>query len=125
MKEVKTLRGDFGYRLYWKGEDTTSKRCVGLMFKCELAKSAMNVIKQISLRILSVNLVLCGKVVAIISVYEPKSGQSEEDKKRFNDDLSAKMLSKNGNCIVLNGHVESSINEYEEFHGGAGMGNQK
>ena len=37
---VKTLKGNFEYRLYWKGEDTASGG-VGLMAKCELAKSVI------------------------------------------------------------------------------------
>ena len=67
-EEVKTLTvGDFEYRLYWKAEDTTS-RVAGLTVKCELAKLVINV-KRISSKILSVNLVLCGKVVTVITVY--------------------------------------------------------
>ena len=96
---------------------------VGLIVKCELAKSVMDV-RRISLRILSVDLVLCGKVVTIISVYGLQSGQSEKDKNCFYDDLSTEVQSKNGNCIALdvNGHVENSINGYKGVHGGKGWG---
>ena len=67
---VKTLRVYFEYRLYLKSEGTASGG-VGLMVRCELAKSTLNV-RRINTRIVSVDLVLCGKVVTIISVYNPK-----------------------------------------------------
>ena len=54
--------------------------------------------------------------MTIISVYGSQRGRNEEDKDRFYDNLSAKIQSKNGNCIVLgefNGHVGSTINEYK------------
>ena len=100
--------------MYWKGEDTSSKS-VGLMVKCKLAKSVMDA-GRISPRILSVDLMLCGKVLTIISVYRPQSGRSEEDENYFYDDVSAEVYSKNVNCIVLgnfNGHVGNAIDEYE------------
>ena len=62
----------------WKVEDTAN-RSVGLMVKCEQVKLVMNV-RRISLRILSMVLVLSGKEMTVIAVYGPQNGRSEEDK---------------------------------------------
>ena len=121
---VKTLRGgEFECSSYWKGEDTEIGG-IGLTVKYDLAKSVMDV-RRINPKISSVDLVLCSKVVTIISAYGPQSGQSEEDKNCFYDDLSAEMQSKNGNCIALkdfNGHVGNSIDGCERLHGRQGWG---
>ena len=47
------------------------------MVKRKLAKLVLDV-RRISPRILSVGLLLLGKVVAIISVYGPQGGENEE-----------------------------------------------
>ena len=124
---VKTLGGgDFEFRLCGKGDDTAS-RGVKLMMKCELSKLVMD-FRRISPRVLSVDLVLCGKVMTIISVYKPQIGRNAEDKNCFYDDLSAEVHSKNGNCIVqgdFNGHVGSSKNRNEGVHGKEGWAIQK
>ena len=102
-----------------ESEGTANGR-VRLMVKREFIKSVMYV-RRISPRILSINVVLCGKVVDVVSVYGPHSCRCEDDKDSFYDDLSAKMQSKGGNCILMgdfNGHVESSIDGYEGVHGG-------
>ena len=82
-------------------------------------------VRRINPRNLSVDLLLCGKVLTIISVYKPHSGRSEEDKNCFCDDLSAEVQSKNGNCIVLRdfiGLVGNWIDGYEGVHGKQGWG---
>ena len=58
--------------LHWKNEDTAN-RGVGLMVKHELVKSVLDG-RTVSPSILTVDLVLCGKVVNIISVHGPQSG---------------------------------------------------
>ena len=79
---VKRLRGgDFEYRLYWKGEET-GYGGVGLMVRQELAECVMEV-RRVSSRVLSLDLVLHGKVMTIISVYAPQCGRSEEEKEEF------------------------------------------
>ena len=96
---------------------------VELTVKRVLAKLMMHV-GRICPRILSVDLLLFGKVVTIILVGKPQSGRSEEAMDRFYNDLSAEMRSKDGNCIVLadfNGRVGSSINGYGGFHGEHGL----
>ena len=52
------------------------------------------------IRILSLHLVLCGKMVTVIFIYEPQSDRSEKDKDSFHDDTSAEMRSKQGNGII-------------------------
>ena len=60
-------------------------------------------------------------MVIIISVFGPHRVSSDEDNNNsYNDNLSAEMQSKDGNCILLgnfNGHLGSSIDEYEGIHG--------
>ena len=54
------------------------------------------------------DLVLSGKLVTIISVYEPQSGRSERNKDRFHDDLSAETQSKIAlYCGILMDMVEA------------------
>ena len=68
------------------------------------------------------------KIITIISVFDPQSGRSEEEKDSFYDDLSAEVQSRMGNCIILgdfNGHVGTSVDGYDGIHGGTGMGKTK
>ena len=59
--------------------------------KMQFSRSVMD-IRRISPRILSVVLVLFGKVVvSIITVYESQSVRSEKDEDRFYDNLSVEM----------------------------------
>ena len=82
---IKTLKGrDIKYRLYWKDDDTANGS-VKLMLKQEFATSIMDD-RKISPRILSVDHVLFGKVVTIISVDGSQSGRRE-----FCNNLSAEM----------------------------------
>ena len=67
--------------------------------KYELAKYVIDV-RKISPRIISVNLVLCGKAVIIICLWN-QSGRNDEDKNCFYDNLSAEVQSKNGNYFIL------------------------
>ena len=77
---VRKLRGgDFEYKLYWIGEET-GRGGVGLMVKHDLVESVMEV-RRVSPRIIFVDIVVNEKVVAVISVYAPQSGRSEEEKK--------------------------------------------
>ena len=52
------------------------------MVKQQLIESVMEV-ERVSLRILSMNMLLQGEIVIIISVYEPQSGRNEEEKEKI------------------------------------------
>ena len=87
------------------------------MVKRELAESVME-ISRISPRIVFVHLLLCGKMVTVISVYGPQSGRSEEDKDSF---LALKCNQKMAICIAVwefSGTARSSINGYEGLYEG-------
>ena len=82
-------RGDnFVYKLFRKGEKN-GQGGVGIMVKQEVMEPVTEV-RRVSPRILSVHLVLSGKVVTIISMYCPQSGRSVEQKEKFYDDLTVK-----------------------------------
>ena len=118
---VRKLRGgDFEYKLYWKGEETGCGG-VGLMVKYDLVESVMEV-RRVSPRIISIDIVVNEKVVTVISVYAP---QSEEEKEKFYEDLTAEVQSRHGIRFVLgdfNGHVGRSCLGYDGIHRGFGWG---
>ena len=119
---VRKLRGcDFEYKLYWIGEET-GRGGVGLMVKHDLVEFVMEV-RKVSTRIISIDTAVNEKVVTVISVYEPQSGRSEEEKDKFFEDLTAEVQSRHGICFVLgdfNGHVGRSSLGYDGIHGGFG-----
>ena len=67
---VRKLRGgDFEYKLYWKGEET-GRGGVGLMVKHHLVESVMEV-RRVSVRIISIDIVVNEKVVSVIFIEFP------------------------------------------------------
>ena len=50
---------------------------------------------------MSIGILVNEKVVAVISVYAPQSGMSEEEKEKFYEDLTAEVQSRHGVCFVL------------------------
>ena len=53
-------------------------------------------------QILSVNMVLQGKVATIISVYGSQSGRNKEEKEKFHDDLRLKCNQETGKDLFWN-----------------------
>ena len=97
------------------------------MAKCEHIKSVTN-IRRIHLKILSVDLVLSGKVMGVISVYGFQGGRNEKDKDGFYDDSSDEMQAKDQNRILLgdfNRHVGSLTNGYKGVHEGKNKKSKK
>jgi len=52
------------------------------MVKLELVESVMEV-RRVSARIISMDLVIQGKIMTIISTYGPQSGRIDEEKEKF------------------------------------------
>ncbi len=96
------------------------------MVKLELVESVMEV-RRVSARIISMDLVIQGKIMTIISVYGPHCGRIDEEKEKFYDELTTEIKSSNGNCFVMgdcNGHVGTFTNGYDGVHGGFGWGQE-
>ena len=93
------------------------------MVKHDFVKSVMDV-KRINPIILSFDVMLGGKMLTVLSVYESQSGRSEKDKDKFY--LSAEKQSKDGNSLLenFNGFIGSSIDGCEGIHGRQEWGNQ-
>ena len=67
--------------------------------KHDLVKSVMEVRRECP-RIISLNIVVNEKVVAVISVYASQSGRSDEQKEKFYEDLTAEV--RNGHFRIPN-----------------------
>jgi len=82
------------------------------MVKLELVESVMEV-RRVSARIISMDLVIQGKIMTTISVYGPQSGRIDEEKEKFYDELTTEIKSSNGNCFAMgdfNGHIGTFTN---------------
>ena len=111
------------YKLYFYGVEN-DRNGVGIILEKALLGSVISVSKE-SDRLISVKLVLCGRVWNVISAYAPQSGLEQSEKEAFWNDMNTLLRRIPDTELIfiggdLNGHVGELNHDYEDVHGGKG-----
>lgn len=111
------------YKLYYYGEEN-NRNGVGVILARSLLGSVISVSKE-SDRLISVKVVVCGRVWNIISAYAPQSGLEQREKVKFWNTMDTLLRRIPDTELVfiggdLNGHVGEQSHDYEDVHGGKG-----
>jgi exonuclease III len=114
------------YKFWWSGEKKDKRGGIGILLREDLVKDVVEV-QRMSSRIMSIKLILSGKVCHVVSAYAPQGGRSEEEKAEFWGvlDDSIGRIPEEDILIIggdLNGHVGKDNKGFEEVMGIYGFG---
>ena len=85
--------------MYWKG-DHVIQGGVKLMVKKDLVNGLVEG-KRVSPRVITMEIIVNKKILFNISLYCTQSESSENNKEHFYNELSAEILARNGECIIM------------------------
>jgi hypothetical protein len=114
------------YKFWWSGEKKEKRGGVGILLRGDLEKDVVEV-QRMSSRIMSIKMILGGKVCHVVSSYAPQGGRPEEEKVEFWGilDDSIGRIPEEDLLILggdLNGHVGKDRKGFEEIMGVNGFG---
>ncbi|XP_019244480.1 PREDICTED: craniofacial development protein 2-like [Nicotiana attenuata] len=117
-----------GFKL-WYSVGTGDKNGVGIFVDRDLRELVVEV-RRVNDRLMSLNLVVEGFTINVISVYAPQVGLDQEAKRQFWEDLDevvhniphAEKIFIGGD---FNGHIGVDARGYDDVHGGFGFGDRK
>ncbi|XP_060182003.1 uncharacterized protein LOC132611615 [Lycium barbarum] len=115
------------YKLWFSGR-SRDRNGVGILVDNDLREQVAGA-KRVSDRLMTIQLVVGGFILHIISAYAPQTGFSEEEKRHFWEDLDAMkggIPSTEKQFIGgdFNGHIRSISGGYDDVHGGSGFGDR-
>ncbi|GAB0089080.1 hypothetical protein DMENIID0001_035590 [Sergentomyia squamirostris] len=123
VDRARFLTSTHTYKLYYYGV-SNDRNGVGIILSSALQRNIVSTLK-ISDRLMSIKLVVCGRVWNVISAYAPQVGLTQGEKDAFWNDVETLLQDIPDTELVflggdLNGHVGESNHDYEDCHGGRG-----